>query len=286
MDWTPEEKELFQELREMPKVQLSNRARENMSELMKRQAAVDRKKRALKLATGGMTGVAAAIALTIGILNYDEIKSKFESKTADPNQNPTVTTPVKHGATYRFETVYNNLGNKREPLKQLLEHSINVTFGWQYGINETAGQGDFRFRPPYSADELIKKDHEKFRELFREELTAIDQAIKENGGKRYRDGDGSTDAFSKYGPENGYMTVLFDIDNAYKELYNALWKELHKPDGPIQIHNIDGNTPVHSAVNKLLAYHYLIFGNRIQIPEVEVHSKEKSTSSQTSSSKK
>lgn len=103
MEWTPEEKELFQELREMPKVQLSNNAREKMNELMKRQAAVDRKRKMMKLAAGGMAGVAAAIGLTIGIMNFDQIKSKLESQIAGTNENPTATTQISNTAPKTFE---------------------------------------------------------------------------------------------------------------------------------------------------------------------------------------
>lgn len=103
MEWITEEKELFQELREMPKVQLSNKARENMKELLKRQAAVDRKRNMMKLATGGVVGVAAAIGLTIGIMNYDQIKSKLDSQIAGTNENPTATTPISNTAPKIFK---------------------------------------------------------------------------------------------------------------------------------------------------------------------------------------
>lgn len=262
MEWTPEEKELFQELREFPKLHVPDTAREKMNELMKRQAAVDRKRHVMKLATGGVAGVAAAIALTVGILNYDQIKSKLDSQTADTNNNPTVTTPVKTGATFRFEKIYNRLGDKAPKLQELLKHTTGVVYGYSFGTSESRNEGDFKFSFP---KDVIKVDHEQFRQLFKDDLQKIDAAIKKYGNRRTQTEFGVMDNFRDLDWPD-YYAMLYDIDNAYQTIYNEIGNPtiIGKPD---LTHSIDGNTKLQEAGDRLLRYQILVFGDQIQLPE-------------------
>ncbi|GAX88774.1 hypothetical protein [Effusibacillus lacus] len=166
MEWTPEEKELFQELREFPKLHVPDTARGKMNELMKRQAAVDRKRKRMKLATGGVAGVAAAIALMIGIMNYDQIKSKFGSQVAEPGKHssvaptPNTDSPKYSVSTQQLSEALPGIGDRKDEFAKILKHSYDV-------IVEQQAKGK---EGSFNAAQELRSDMQAISKLFPETI--------------------------------------------------------------------------------------------------------------------